>query len=190
MPPRDRFVDINNNQFDVGSKVYVVFNGYVDDKGTIVGVNGSTPLFQSERTDKKARPVQPNDLMVIRGSGYSLPVGEKIARSSLAEENIRIAYASSLSKYGSSERKAQTNVIAETPEWPGADAVYSYLYKVLEKMGSDNWAAEVAQAKKRRTKPASPHPTDDMKNIMDALDAGDEERLKDLHMKYKTSRYV
>jgi hypothetical protein len=76
------------------------------------------------------------------------------------------------------------------PEWPGASAVYSTLYKVLDNMGAENWKAEVARAKKKRVKPRPPHPTDDMEAIMRALDAGDEESLKALQLKYKVSRYV
>lgn len=79
---------------------------------------------------------------------------------------------------------------AATPRWPGADAVYSYLYRVLERMGKENWQAEVARAKKKRSRPKPPRPTDDMEEIMKALDGGDEETLKGIQMRYKTRRYV
>jgi len=77
---------------------------------------------------------------------------------------------------------------AEVPDWSGADAVYSNLYKVLEELGAANWEAEVARAKKRRVKPKSPRPTEEMETIMEALNSGDEEQLKALHLEYKTKK--
>ena len=77
------------------------------------------------------------------------------------------------------------NRVANLPDWPGADHVYSYLYKVLEQLGAENWKAEVKRAKKRRVKPKPPRLTSDMETIMDALGKGDEEQLKALQMKYK-----
>jgi hypothetical protein len=107
--------------------------------------------------------------------------------SDLRSKTIRLA--ASMPK-GSLERRALLDVLAATPDWPGADAVYGYLYKVLEKMGTVNWKAEVARAKKRRVKVKPPRPSDDMETIQKALGSGDEETLKALHSKYKISRYV
>ena len=60
--------------------------------------------------------------------------------------------------------------ISNLPKWKGADRVYSYLYRVLEKMGLENWQAEVARSKKRRRKiKKSPAPTEDMVMIIKAL---------------------
>lgn len=83
------------------------------------------------------------------------------------------------------ELRVLANRVANLPDWPGADHVYSYLYKVLEQLGAENWKAEVERAKKRRVKPKPPRPTSDMETIMDALGKGDEEQLKALQMKYK-----
>jgi hypothetical protein len=97
-----------------------------------------------------------------------------------------IRLAASMPK-GSEERKtilAGLVKTSATPSWPGADKVYSKLYKVLEKMGADIWAKAVADAKKKRTKPKHPGPTEDMAEIMVALGKGDEETLKALALKY------
>jgi DNA-binding GntR family transcriptional regulator len=74
---------------------------------------------------------------------------------------------------------------AALPKWPGADQVYSRLYRLLEKMGADAWKAEVARAKKARRKPNPNNvKTDDMADIIDALNKGDEERCKGLMHKF------
>jgi len=81
--------------------------------------------------------------------------------------------------------------ISNLPKWKGADRVYSYLYRVLEKMGLENWQAELATSKKRRRKiKKSPAPTEDMVMIIKALNKGDEESLKGIQMHYKTVRYL
>lgn len=74
------------------------------------------------------------------------------------------------------------------PEWPGAEVVYSRLYKLLAEMGAANWRTEVARAQKARRKPKPPQPTDDMRDIIDALDKGDEETLKGLMHKFQAYR--
>lgn len=76
-------------------------------------------------------------------------------------------------------------VRGETPDWPGSDVVYSRLYRLLEKMGADNWKSAVEQAKKRRRKVKPPAPTEDMKTIIKALDKGDEEELKGLMHQFR-----
>ena len=74
---------------------------------------------------------------------------------------------------------------AALPTWPGADQVYSRLYRLLEKMGADNWKAEVARAKKARRKPKpGAMSTPEMDEIIEALNKGDEEKLKGLMHKY------
>jgi hypothetical protein len=83
------------------------------------------------------------------------------------------------------DRVGKTHVAA-TPDWPGADKVYSNLYEWLHQLGAENWKVEVARAKRRRVKPKAPSPTKKMKTIMQALDNGDEEQLKALHLEYKT----
>jgi hypothetical protein len=93
------------------------------------------------------------------------------------------------SKRGSAARifvlKSRTKQgLGNMPAWPGASQAYSHLYKVLEKMGADNYKAEVAAARKRGRKPRPPQPTEEMKEIMEALDAGDEERVKGLKLRY------
>jgi hypothetical protein len=65
------------------------------------------------------------------------------------------------------------------PKWPGADSVYSKLYKVLERMGAENWKRAVAQAKKRGVKVKPPAPTEEQDFIIRALAKG-EETLKAL----------
>ena len=91
---------------------------------------------------------------------------------SLRSRSVRLA--ASMPE-GSRERKALTELLAATPDWPGADAVYSYLYTVLERMGAENWKAEVSRAKKRRTRPKAPRPSEEMEDIM-RLNMGDADR--------------
>jgi len=81
-------------------------------------------------------------------------------------------------------RAAFRRVLASTPSWPGADKIYSRLYKVLEMMGHAEWKSQVAQAKKRRRKLNRFTPTGDMQDIIDALDNGDEEELKALNLEH------
>lgn len=71
------------------------------------------------------------------------------------------------------------------PKWPGADSVYSKLYKVLERMGAENWKRAVAQAKKRGVKVKPPAPTEEQDFIIRALAKGDEETLKALALRYR-----
>jgi len=80
-------------------------------------------------------------------------------------------------------------VLADLPIWQHSDKVYSYLYSVLEKLGQDAWKQEVARAKKTRRKVKGITPTDEMDDIIKALDKGDEEELKGLQLKYKTQNY-
>jgi hypothetical protein len=73
------------------------------------------------------------------------------------------------------------------PSWPGASSVYSYLYKVLEELGAEWWSREVAAAKKKGRAPRPPFTVpEEMSDIIDALDEGDEETLKAIQMTYKT----
>ena len=75
------------------------------------------------------------------------------------------------------------------PQWPGAGAVYSYLYRALEKLGAANWRTAQRRSKNRRTF-RCPSPTEDMVDIIAALNSGDEERLKYYHLHYKVRKYV
>lgn len=77
------------------------------------------------------------------------------------------------------------NRAGNLPQWTGASAVYSYLYKVLEQLGAEEWSRTRAAAKKRGRKPHGIGPTDEMKEIIEALNRGDEETLKAIQMKYK-----
>lgn len=85
-------------------------------------------------------------------------------------------------------RRARHCVEAATPDWPGADVVYSRMYRLLEQMGKDNWETAVRQARKKRRKVRPPTPTGDMQDIIEALDEGDEERLKGLMHRYQAYR--
>jgi len=84
-------------------------------------------------------------------------------------------------------RAAFRRVLASTPSWPGADKIYSRLYKVLEMMGHAEWKSQVAQAKKQRRKLKRFSPSGGMQDIIDALNKGDEEELKALNLEHLRS---
>lgn len=74
------------------------------------------------------------------------------------------------------------------PSWPGASSVYSYLRGVLERLGAEHWQRELAAHRKRGRKGLPKQisaPPDEMKTIIAALGAGDEETLKAIQMSYK-----
>ena len=62
------------------------------------------------------------------------------------------------------------------PSWRGADAAYSKAYRILEKMGRSH----VQIDRDRRGRPIRCHPSDEMRDLVDALNKGDEERIKGL----------
>ena len=63
--------------------------------------------------------------------------------------------------------------MSNLPEWPGAAHCYSQAYRLLEKWGARNYATT-----KFKGKIKCPTPSDEMKSLIDALDRGDEEKIK------------
>ena len=77
------------------------------------------------------------------------------------------------------------NSISKLPNWPGAKHCYSRAYRLLERWGAANHAAAVAnfKGKHRRVGGVScPAPTDEMVSLIDALNKGDEEKIKGILM--------
>ena len=64
------------------------------------------------------------------------------------------------------------------PTWPGADAVYSKAYRVLESMARRGHATPAATHGRRVIVPGAASP--EMRDLIDALGRGDEERIKGL----------
>lgn len=71
------------------------------------------------------------------------------------------------------------------PKWPGAEAVYRRAYRMLEKMGA---SGHVTRRKTHRPKGASSgytcFPSEEMNDLIEALQKGNEERIKGLLMIY------
>lgn len=63
------------------------------------------------------------------------------------------------------------------PSWPGASEVYSRAYSMLGSMAANGHVTKIKIGKKRAY---SCHVSDDMRDLIDALDKGDEERIKGL----------
>lgn len=76
------------------------------------------------------------------------------------------------------------------PNWISADKVYSYLYKALEIMGKCNYESSIRTVKNRNKKSRCPIPTEEMNNIIKALNSGNEELLKSYYVEYKIRRFV
>ena len=62
-----------------------------------------------------------------------------------------------------------------TPEWPGAAAVYSRAYRVLERMAPSH----VTRVRVGRGRFVC-SPSEDMRRLIDALNSGGEETIKGL----------
>lgn len=76
-----------------------------------------------------------------------------------------------------------SNDISKLPCWPGAEHCYSRAYQLLERWGAANYTAAVANFKgKHRRVGGCPAPTDEMKSLIDALNKGDEEKIKGILM--------
>ena len=60
------------------------------------------------------------------------------------------------------------------PAWPGASKVYSKAYRVLERMSRNT------KVNYHRGRYICDGPSDDMQALIDALNEGDEERIKGL----------
>lgn len=75
-----------------------------------------------------------------------------------------------------------------TPNWPGADAVYGNLGRVLDMMSKSGHATAPKVHKRTRKilKPA--FVSDEMRDLIDAMNRGNEEKLKGLQMQYR-NRY-
>jgi len=67
------------------------------------------------------------------------------------------------------------------PSWPGADACYSRAYRVLDALAK---AGHVKRVKRGRHMTCEP--SEDMNELIDALNRGDEERIKGLLLQYRT----
>jgi hypothetical protein len=76
-------------------------------------------------------------------------------------------------------------VSGNLPAWPGASAVYSYLYAVLQKLGAE--AASERPRKIRRNGLTCTVP-EEMRMIASALDVGNEETLKSIQLRYKLTK--
>jgi len=70
------------------------------------------------------------------------------------------------------------------PKWQGAAHCYSRAYRLLEQWGAANYAAAASALKGRHRRVGGvlvmpcPVPTDEMKSLTDALQRGDEEKIK------------
>jgi hypothetical protein len=76
----------------------------------------------------------------------------------------------------------QTNL----PSWPGASEVYSRAYRVLEWMGRNGHSpCSFGKKDKYGNRPVMPRPSEDMSQLIDALNDGDEERIKGRLLLYR-----
>ncbi len=76
------------------------------------------------------------------------------------------------------------------PKWSGADRVYSNAYKMLKTMGESGHVSREFGRQKNEYGwgPVDYYciPDDDMNNLIEALDKGDEEKIKGLMMLYRS----
>jgi hypothetical protein len=77
--------------------------------------------------------------------------------------------------------------IATTPTWPGADVVYSRLYRLLEKLNRQEAQQQRAHHIKKGRRPNTfrYNPPDYIRDIIDGLKRGDEEYLKGIMHQYE-----
>ena len=66
------------------------------------------------------------------------------------------------------------------PKWPAAEAVYRKAYRLLEKMAA---SGHVQRRKAGRGRTVC-FPSEEMNDLIEALDSGNEERIKGLLMHY------
>jgi len=68
--------------------------------------------------------------------------------------------------------------MSNLPSWPGAAAVYSKAYRVLENMARRGHATPPVKRRGKIVKPGTV--SDEMEALIDALNRGDEETIKGL----------
>lgn len=112
---------------------------------------------------------------LVNDAGYSLDkVKGLLTKAGHSAEDIE--------RYVSDFEKDES-IDEAVPSWSGADAVYSRAYKVLAKMGGSGHAT--APTKRRGKIVASGSASEDMRKLIDALNAGDEEEIKGLLLQYR-----
>lgn len=81
-------------------------------------------------------------------------------------------------------------VTATTP-FLHADVVYGRAMRLLEKWGAANWEAQLRRHKHKpgRKLPPCPAPTQEMVDLIEALDRGDEERIKGILLAVNTREF-
>lgn len=90
-------------------------------------------------------------------------------------------------------RRSPSKSEGNLPPWPGASSVYSYLYRVLEKRSNEaylqrkeaGWHRKKTKADKARDRIVS----DEFRDVISALNKGDEETLKAIQMHYRQMGY-
>ena len=90
-------------------------------------------------------------------------------------------------------RRSPSKSEGNRPPWPGASSVYSYLYRVLEKRSNEaylqrkeaGWHRKKTKADKARDRIVS----DEFRDVISALNKGDEETLKAIQMHYRQMGY-
>jgi len=75
--------------------------------------------------------------------------------------------------------------VTDTSPFPSAAAVYSRAYEVLKKMAA---AGHVTVSRIGRRTVC--HPSEDMNDLIDALNRGDEERIKGMLLLHHTNEYL
>ena len=70
--------------------------------------------------------------------------------------------------------------MSNLPDWPGADGAYKRAYNILANMAKDH--VEIIRWGK---KPVGSRPSEEMLEIIDALNVGDEERIKCYNIQYR-----
>ena len=80
----------------------------------------------------------------------------------------------------------------DLPQWPGADKVCSNIKAALEKMAAAEYAANKSKGKKKRGGQSMNSYMDsfDRREIIDALNHGDEEELKAWQFKLRDQGYI
>lgn len=72
--------------------------------------------------------------------------------------------------------------MSNLPEWPGADSVYKSLGEITRNMGFREYSEFSKRKKKRKSDKFVP--SDELKEIIAAMNDGDEETLKGLKLQY------
>jgi len=72
------------------------------------------------------------------------------------------------------------------PKWPGAEYAYKTAYKILDAMGKAGYEAHTAMQKKLpKSKQTRYSPSEDMRDFIDALDKGNEEKIKGYNLMFR-----